>query len=921
MKSRFLNISPRAYIRQKDSVNVLPRIVRTGYQNEKGESSSVYNERDLIIFSDNSRVIAPYMVPSRSAASLGFLTGTLLLTASIKDRSSYLEKAVAYDSIFPYKEGGNPAAFNDTEDDGFPESEYPSFSSPDSDKSAITIDISSQNDAIVTKLSKARSLLDTGGEFYNEEYSGFLYYNKELREWKDVGLEDPATGDKTGYDPVLSIDHVLAPGVFLINGKDDKLMCQFSSSPYSFLTEDPFIPDTIPKLESRGYHKIGDPTAFFGAPYSPRYHAKKDFSISLSDYISSPFVIDRISVKLPVRALRTQSPPILPGAVEKDNGSARDIENYVFFVYAQNRSNAIPDSVNDVSSSIRHLIGKQSFCFYNSQTFETMSPFLPRHSFGFSHNFNMLTTVASSSKTVETRFFDTELNLTFRPRTYDYFFGTTSKIPVETTGGPTTVSGSVFIQHFWRGGQISSGSYSEIIKAQNTAARFNQRRRNRPNINNLEIQTSVSPRSIIRSCWEGSKNLFVTGSGLGLGNDEVTTCNVDSNSSIETPVILFPNDELVFGIESGVNANLRSALDKSGIDSSFLDVTGSRLVIRAGDAQITLYGSMIREGKEVLPSLNQFLGSDAIHEDIHETGPFDEFDILDKNLLSASYVDGVFTGGSLLSGTRRRTSLASVVTPGIYSLTASLQRNVKFRDEQAFYYDTFIPSSEIIVTGLQNSELGLNNEKENAIKLTADATNGYVVNNSRNSDTMLVRPFVFEKESGQARQRQAVVNIMSAGSYAQKYTGDESRFALYYNGRNPSIDLTAYLDKNYTGAASLRYGLMNVRLTNPSSVFRRDKFGQLRDMLEQSRNSKIVTAEAGKDVVGVAAVTALFVSQSSNTQISPSFTQCSNLSFECTSSVPFVDDGQVHNRGPLPESIIKFGPNNLIFGVTGSIGF
>ena len=88
-----------------------------------------------------------------------------------------------------------------------------------------------------------------------------------------------------------------------------------------------------------------------------------------------------------------------------------------------------------------------------------------------------------------------------------------------------------------------------------------------------------------------------------------------------------------------------------------------------------------------------------------------------------------------------------------------------------------------------------------------------------------------------------------------------------------------------------KYGLLSGTPLRRSYVFRRDRFGQIRDMLEQSHDSKF------------------FFEDSATTQISPikvvfttvdgeqSFS--SNVSNEATSSLPYFD-GEARNRGPLP---------------------
>jgi hypothetical protein len=95
----------------------------------------------------------------------------------------------------------------------------------------------------------------------------------------------------------------------------------------------------------------------------------------------------------------------------------------------------------------------------------------------------------------------------------------------------------------------------------------------------------------------------------------------------------------------------------------------------------------------------------------------------------------------------------------------------------------------------------------------------------------------------------------------------------------------------------------------------------MRDMLEQPRDGKLVFTNKGKENITQAVVVATFVSSSSDIVTDAIYTQCSNLSSECTSSVPFIDDNQTHNRGnDVPAFLPIFGANNLLFGVTGSFG-
>lgn len=922
MKSRFLNVSPRAYIRQKDSKNILPPIVRTGYQGETGEENSPFSEdNNTQIFENNRSLLAPYMIPENIAAMSGFLTGSLILTASIRDRSAYLDKKIENRQIKSFTEGSNPAAYNKNEAPGFPAELYPGFSSPDSDKTALVFDISTSTSFDIIKLNAGDSNLDPAGPFSGKSGSGFLYYNHETKSWEDIGTRDPATGNAVDYDPVFQLDENLAlpfagSAIYKIASGTNTFLGQFAGSPYSLVSEDPlYRPSDDGALEARGYHRIGEPTSFFEAPYAPRYHATTGSALRLSNYINAPFVLDRISVRLPVTALRTQDPRGGIGAT--DHGFGRDIDNYVFFVYVQNRSNATLDSSQDVSSSVRYLVGKESFCFFNRNTLEVVRPNQPLlHSAAQFYSFDLPYRTASISGATVTKSINANIDMTFRPLTFNSVFGTTSKhVGSAYKSGTGSVTGSIFVQNFWRGGQAASGSTGLTFVPINFS-----------NLNMMEDAVSPvvqgqfckpSPRPLVSSFWEGSNASILSGSGLGNFAGVETSTVSDFSTSKITPVVLFPDDEIVFGIDSGANSNMASpgtGRSDEGTDTSVLSLTGSRVTIRAGDAQVVLYGSLISNNSEHLPVLNQHLGSAAVSEDIHEAGPFDQFDILSPAILSASYVDSIFAG-SVTAGNRHRVSLAS---RGEAWVTGSLQRNVRHGVADLVFFDTFFPSGESIADGIENASFETSIKNTPAVIIIDDAANGFAFQNNRVLNTLLGRSFTYEKDATSARLRSVdLVLKTSGGSLLSINSGDSARFILYYNGKNSNTSVPVALSqKKYSGAASIRYGMQNVRITGPSAVFRRDHYGHFRDMLEQPRDGRFVSSASGKDSLQTAVVVAQFVSGSSDTVVDPASTQCSNLSQFCTSSVPYNDGGAATNRGALPAIPSgQFGPNNLVFGV------
>ena len=91
--------------------------------------------------------------------------------------------------------------------------------------------------------------------------------------------------------------------------------------------------------------------------------------------------------------------------------------------------------------------------------------------------------------------------------------------------------------------------------------------------------------------------------------------------------------------------------------------------------------------------------------------------------------------------------------------------------------------------------------------------------------------------------------------------------------------------------AGFKYGYMNCDHLNPSAVFRGDRYGQLRDMLEQRQFGKTYSFgdEFNKRGESESAVTCIFVDADGSPIDDALKTQCLNLSTAMTSSKPFIE--------------------------------
>ena len=153
------------------------------------------------------------------------------------------------------------------------------------------------------------------------------------------------------------------------------------------------------------------------------------------------------------------------------------------------------------------------------------------------------------------------------------------------------------------------------------------------------------------------------------GISKTATGSNSSNLSVSTPspYLLMPDDNLVFGIDAGISCiplsgttGMASGLTRldlvfdplvpnifgnAPLDAIGEAMSGSYMRLESGPASITLYGSMISDGKERLFELNQNLTSDSIHEALHFDNPVvDQFDIHSNHAYSGSYIDNLVFG-------------------------------------------------------------------------------------------------------------------------------------------------------------------------------------------------------------------------------------------------------------------------------------
>jgi hypothetical protein len=242
--------------------------------------------------------------------------------------------------------------------------------------------------------------------------TGFLYYSPKLKKWVEkspIGISSFSNnlGRITSAASVASMSNFIScsfgSGTPASPSKTsdypadlNRIMSQFAWSP-----QFGYFVNHVEHLQQAGYSRIGWPTAVFGAPNAPKYHAWDHETIKLSDFIDRPFLLKRIELKIPVKGRRrfgvnpfyfsnsfpyggsggelygpasaSLSPSSAVSALNKTHNkqvtNKKDMDNYVFFLYRQRRVSRNRDTAEDFVTSKRYLIASASVCFYNSGSF------------------------------------------------------------------------------------------------------------------------------------------------------------------------------------------------------------------------------------------------------------------------------------------------------------------------------------------------------------------------------------------------------------------------------------------------------------------------------------------------------------------------------------------------------------------------
>lgn len=437
----------------------------------------------------------------------------------------------------------------------------------------------------------------------------------------------------------------------------------------------------------------------------------------------------------------------------------------------------------------------------------------------------------------------------------------------------------------------------------------------------------------------------------------------------EAPFILYPEDEIVLAV-----SKYRPILSVNGATFNSLQYTNSshNVGITSGSLKLTLWGSLVKEGKEHHDTLNSALTTNSVHELIGAEMLLDQLDIFDREELVGTYIDDVVSGSmTTAQDTRGKWYSSANINNSADFLSYKTRFSEKFKKKyelisfsrtiqatsQERYYDSIPPAIDdiLIQTSHRLHAYPLFDEKTNKICTLAHFDQW----GSSISNLTWTRSYPFEpaystcirKMIDKFRSRNYYFNGSVGGYFGQplnfdnnfviyqtvnsttsklvldkdgsevtgmknedalKYLygiGDENQCYEYntvlFGATNRPSTLVSNVSASYGHAGVLlrgwKYGLINANPQYTKTHWKRDHFGYLRDMLEQRHDSKFYFPNGlsqggviGQSYIDNSPVAIKFVNVS-GTIVRPEETYSSNLSFEATSSLPYFD-GFVRNR-------------------------
>lgn len=978
-------ILPRARIRTLDNTEgTYPRERRTG-DFRSGRVTSQYNDLDTSVFAATGTVSYPTSLSVGSTDLLTDLTSSIVVRGRVNKgvTNSWRTVTQRVESYAPYKEVGlheqDINKLSATYTTGSLISDVGiGFKSPLGTKTKIRFEL---------PLSFATQLdSHTASVYYYNAAAGFFEEIAPAEKTDPNPCNEPSFSTWPDLASPLDVKFFDALGNYnttgsIFNKKLDALITGTTSQNYQFF-KNAYADKGAEVLSFRDTQSI---------LANSKYAATSTQSLSTTQLINSPFLLEKVTVELPFQAGTGWFNDRTRSSATRGGSGAGSLLGFggpcVTFSLC-----------NQMSPTHRELILSATIVPEGDTRPEIMHSDLPlstnmwlfRGVKGIT-GYNVKPTVIVPSGS--TSIFTGTLRFTTEARvSHGIVYATVQKYNTGDYAAYTPATAPVGIF----GNDVSG--YVETINS------FGRGKDGRVSGRSIFGRDNISPRknSYISYFEMVNAKLDVTSSTVSGSLNDLFVKNMQGNAV--SPYLILPGDRLVIGISKYHAAPVETP---TGTSASYFPLTSSHdVTIPAGMMRITMYGSLVKESAEFHDTLNQNLTSDAIHLAVCNDPVLDQWQIESRDSYSGSYTDNIITGSSpsfinsnvigrgVIGSISAQTSslgedpILSIRYKRAYELGTN-NMFVQLRSPNERYWDSLVPGIDDIVKNDNGKPwLGWNTAAPGVVSIALD----------RNGPLLADGDFEFSKnypfaprylglirKSKLTKKLQAsyyingssidptvtadrlvgdntvfYVNMLSNTTHTTRVTGyisewnitqllinapqfnaarDENVIKYFYgignlntftqefiatsgyptvplgNTQSPEIlfnalgtfGTTVIAWQGFVGVVirGWKYGIQNAFETHSRVHFRRDKYGQFRDMLEQRLYGTFFETMGvkGDGTLGgptgklAAPISIKFIGSDGKTTI-PSNTMSSNLSYEATSSLPYFD-GESHNRPPI----------------------
>ena len=294
------NVSERLIQRELDESSSRPATLRSGDQRRLGNTASrFFDDRAQTLKGSSVQYPTKLVADDRLIDSIysGYHNGNLIVnhTASVDSYSSFYRREDK-PRLDPFVESRLFVDDNSTfYQNGTPDSVLPGFDQPLKRKSAVVIDVSPRETTMIASRGSGgqhnnhtADNNDTGiTDFYNsavfsgrgDAFEPMCYWNKDTKRWDRIGVG-------------IEI-HSTASGVYQLDYEDSRFVKFLNNATIGFSAGNAVLQLTGTNPFAN-FKFAGRPTTTFGFPAHPKYHATASQCIPMSDYISEPFLVEKI---------------------------------------------------------------------------------------------------------------------------------------------------------------------------------------------------------------------------------------------------------------------------------------------------------------------------------------------------------------------------------------------------------------------------------------------------------------------------------------------------------------------------------------------------------------------------------------------------------------------------------------------------